>query len=245
MTKSFNPSRVLRRLGRARRGLMGRARAWWSSVPAHVVTAEVVTPASGIGSDADLKTRFCGVPFEHFELLPNGDVFQCCPTWLPSSAGNFRAASGNEVWNSKQAQAVRASILDGSFSFCRRNLCPHIQSGDLPTIAQARENPAQRDIIDNKKTIVEGIPAFLNLCNDLSCNLSCPSCRVEKINHVRGDGYDLAKELQDKVVASFLSEPSDQAFTLSITGSGDPFGSEGLPRVPVRLRWRQVPKHED
>ena len=178
-----------------------------------------------IGSDADLKNRFCAAPFEHFALIDDGSVFQCCPLWLPPSAGNLRFSSGDQVWNSKQAQEVRASILDGSFSSCDRTVCPHIQAGSLPTIEQARMNPAYRRIIDEKKTIVEGIPVFLNLCHDRSCNLSCPSCRCEKINHVRGEEYDLAQELQDKLVATYLSEPSEQAFTLSITGSGDPFGS--------------------
>ena len=178
-----------------------------------------------IGSDADLKNRFCPEPFENFSLFEDGKVFQCCPAWLPFSAGNFLVNNGADVWNSEQAQAIRASILDGSFSYCNRSVCPKIQAGTLPTIAQARNQPLYRAIIDEKKTVINGIPRFLNLCNDLSCNLSCPSCRVAKINHVTGEGYDRAQQLQDKVVAAYLSEPSEQAFTLSITGSGDPFAS--------------------
>ena len=178
-----------------------------------------------IGSDADLKNRFCPEPFEHFALFEDGKVFQCCPAWLPVSAGNFLDGGDADVWNSEQAQAVRASILDGSFSHCSKTLCPKIQAGSLPTIAQARKNSKYRAIIDGKKTVIAGIPSLLNLCNDLSCNLSCPSCRVAKINHVTGEGYDRAKQLQDRVVTTYLNEPSDQIFTLSITGSGDPFAS--------------------
>ena len=221
MTTSLNCSGALRRLSGLRgNGLFIRLGSWLQDFRPRSAERKPT-----IGSDADLKNRFCAAPFEHFALLRDGRVFQCCPTWLPPSAGNFRISSGDDVWNSKEAQAVRASILDGSFSSCDRTFCPHIQAGSLPTIAEARENPAYRAIIDEKKTIVEGIPVLLNLCHDLSCNLSCPSCRCEKISHVRGEDYDLAKELQDKLVATYLSEPSEQAFTLSITGSGDPFGS--------------------
>jgi molybdenum cofactor biosynthesis enzyme MoaA len=179
-----------------------------------------------VGSEEDLKNRFCPQPFDFFELQGDGRVFQCCPSWLPTSAGNFRLSSGEEVWNSQQAQAVRASILDGSFSSCRKSICPRIESGGLPTIASARRNPHYRAIIDGKKTVMEGIPRYLNLCYDRSCNLSCPSCRVEKISHLSGQNYDRARELQEKLLATYLSVPSDQAFTISITGSGDPFGSK-------------------
>ena len=221
MTPSFNSSGVLRRLSSIRgRGLFARLGSWLKDFRPRSAGGK-----PPIGSDADLKNRFCPSPFEHFELNADGQVFQCCPSWLPISAGNFRGSSGEEVWNSKQAQSVRASILDGSFSNCQKTLCPRIQAGSLPTIAEARENPAYRAIIDGKKIIIDGIPLFINMCNDPSCNLSCPSCRLEKISHVRGEGYDHVKELQDKLVATYLSEPSEQAFTLSITGSGDPFGS--------------------
>jgi sulfatase maturation enzyme AslB (radical SAM superfamily) len=220
MKTSFNSSGVPQRLSDSQDTLFMRLGSWLKDFRPRSATG--IPP---IGSDADLKNRFCPTPFEHFELLSDGTVSQCCPDWLPHRAGKFNSGSGDDVWNSKQAQAIRVSILDGSFSSCDRTLCPKIQAGNLPTIEQAKENPAYRAIIDGKKTFIEGIPLFLNLCHDRSCNLSCPSCRCEKINYVRGEDYDRAKELQDKLVATYLSEPSEQAFTLSITGSGDPFGS--------------------
>jgi len=104
-------------------------------------------------------------------------------------------------------------------------LCPVIQARSLPTRAQASRDPRLRDIIAGNKTVVEGIPRLINFSHDKSCNLSCPSCRTQRILHSEGSGFDARKLLQDKLIESFLVKPSDQPFTVSITGTGDPFAS--------------------
>ena len=175
--------------------------------------------------DADLKTRFCARPFESIEMQENGSIYLCCPVWLPTRAGNLVSGNAREIWNSERAQAARAAILDGSFALCDKEMCPEIQAGTLPTIEEARKEPRYREIIDQKKTVIDGIPRFINMSHDRSCNLTCPSCRTQRISHVKGAAYTLTKKLHDKLVAEFLTEPSDQDFTLSVTGSGDPFGS--------------------
>ncbi|MDH3236751.1 MAG: SPASM domain-containing protein, partial [Alphaproteobacteria bacterium] len=170
--------------------------------------------------DADLKTRFCARPFESLEMQENGSIYLCCPVWLPTRAGNLVSGNAREIWNSERARAARAAILDGSFAYCNKEMCPEIQAGTLPTIEEARKDPRHREIIDEKKTVIDGIPRFINFSHDRSCNLTCPSCRTQRISHVKGAAYTLTKKLHDKLVAEFLTEPSDQDFTLSVTGSG-------------------------
>jgi len=175
--------------------------------------------------DANLEGRFCAKPFESIEMQENGSIYLCCPVWVPTRAGNLVSGNAREIWNSERARDIRGAILDGSFAYCNKTLCPEIQAGTLPTIKEAKKDPFVREVIEQKKTVIDGIPRFLNMSHDRSCNLSCPSCRTQKISHVKGMAYNLTKKLHDKFVGEFLDEPSEQDFTLSVTGSGDPFGS--------------------
>jgi MoaA/NifB/PqqE/SkfB family radical SAM enzyme len=172
-----------------------------------------------------LAGKFCGRPFDSFELQENGSVHLCCPAWLRLRAGNLHASSGADIWNSPMAQDIRRGILDGSFRHCNHDLCPEIQAGTLPSRAEAAKHPRYRAIIAENKTRLDGIPAFFNLAHDKSCNLSCPSCRTQRIQFNDGAGYEARKRLQDRLVESFFSAPTEQPFIVSVTGSGDPFAS--------------------
>ena len=77
-----------------------------------------------------------------------------------------------------------------------------------------------------EKDLETPLPTYINFCEDMSCNLKCPSCRVEKILHTRGVVYNKAKQINDKIVKAFLTEPTDRKFLINVTGSGDPFASK-------------------
>lgn len=199
-----------------------------------------------------LKGKFCARPFDSFELQENGSVYLCCPTWLRWRAGNLHDSSAAEIWNSPMAQDIRRGILDGSFKHCNHDLCPEIQAGTLPSRAAAAKNPRYREIIAGNKTRLDGIPAFINLSNDKSCNLACPSCRTQRIQFNDGPGYEARKRLQDRLVETFFTRPSDQPFVVNVTGSGDPFASRifrdflfdldkaKFPRIKVNLQTNGV-----
>jgi MoaA/NifB/PqqE/SkfB family radical SAM enzyme len=176
-------------------------------------------------ASAPLADRFCKRPFESFELQENGSVYLCCPTWLRTRAGNLHAESAAAIWNSPAAQAVRAGIHDGSFRHCNHAICPDIQAGTLPLRRDVASEPRWREIVERKQTEMPGIPAFLNLSNDKSCNLACPSCRTDRIQFNSGPGYEARLALQKKLEAAFFAEPTGQDVLLSVTGSGDPFAS--------------------
>jgi len=173
----------------------------------------------------DLKSRFCPAPFCNFELHETGRVFLCCDAWLPTAVGNLNVQDADSIWNSTQAQAVRRSILDGSYTHCNHGLCGRIVENNLPTRDEARKNPVYRDIIDNGRVVLEQPATFISLMNDRSCNLTCPSCRVSRVNFTKGRGYEIRKRLQQRLESSFFSEPTDRVFTVKVTGSGDAFAS--------------------
>ena len=79
---------------------------------------------------------FCSQPFNRFEVLggggERGDVFFCCQSWLPKSIGNMKDQPVEQVWNSRAARDIRRSVLDGSFRYCKADVCPYLQRVDGP-----------------------------------------------------------------------------------------------------------------
>jgi sulfatase maturation enzyme AslB (radical SAM superfamily) len=155
-----------------------------------------------------------------------------------------------DQFNSATAQEVRRTILDGSFTYCHKLLCPAIQNNKLPTRDEVTE-PRYRKIID--EGIVSGLePVHVGLDYDDSCNLSCPSCRTTLVQYGRGPEYEKRKAIQDQIIKYVFDKPHSQRILVTITGSGDPFGAKlfrdllfGLdgslyPNVQIRLHTNGV-----
>jgi len=201
------------------------------------------TSSEGEGSAPGngLKQRFhglvCSKPFTWFEVSrgnEEGEVFVCCPSWLNRPIGNLTRQSVAEVWNSKPAQEIRHSILDGSFRYCDARRCPFLQtvSGPVQRIEDVTDSFLAQ-IIREGITVVPYGPQEINCSYDRSCNLSCPSCRTELI--MEHQNKDRILGIQRKITESALQD----ARLLYITGSGDPFGS------PYFRRWLQAMKRSD
>jgi hypothetical protein len=178
---------------------------------------------------------FCSQPFTRFEVLGGGghrgDVFFCCQNWLPESIGNMKEKPVEAVWNGKKAREIRRSILDGSFRYCKADICPYLQSIDGP-VQRVKDVTDQRlrKIIANQITELPFGPSDIICCFDQSCNLSCPSCRKHIIMETaHADAIlDVQKRLENEALG--------EARLLYITGSGDPFGS------PFFRQWLQTMK---
>lgn len=138
-----------------------------------------VTPVAP-GADPRFAGRFCPQPFRMAQAYDDGTLYFCCPSWLPVSPGNLHDAPIEEVWNSSWAQAVRKSILDGSYRYCSEVNCPRLQGqeGGLEPNESVRD-PYMRKIIDEGLTVLPKGPQDLSVAYDPTCNLSCPSCRTE------------------------------------------------------------------
>lgn len=176
---------------------------------------------------------FCSQPFTRFEILggggQRGDVFYCCQNWLPKSIGNMKERSVADVWNGRTARKIRRSILDGSFRYCKADVCPYLQKIDGPVQrVEDVKDEQMLDIIRKDITVVPFGPRDIICCFDQSCNLSCPSCRTHIIMETEhADAiFDIQKRLENEALAD--------ARLLYITGSGDPFGS------PFFRRWLQT-----
>ena len=72
----------------------------------------------------DLKNYICGVPFNSLEIH-NNVCFVCCPSWLPNKV-ELGEIPLKDVYNSEPIIDIRNSILDGSFKYCSKELCPYL-----------------------------------------------------------------------------------------------------------------------
>lgn len=194
--------------------------------------------------EKNLKNKFCSRPFDFFEAqdLGEGKVFVCCPTWLNVEVGKLTEQSVDEAFNSEINQEVRKSILDGSFKYCNHKLCPMIQNGSLPNKKDIT-NERHLKIIESQQT--KGLaPIEYNLCYDPSCNLSCPSCRVNKIYLTSGPQYERKLTIQQKIINEIFGEPHKNYCKVNVTGSGDPFGSKIFREFLFNIDGEKYPNVE-
>jgi len=193
----------------------------------------------------DLSKKFCKEPWEFIEIgSAKGDevklsfghdrgmsVYNCCPSWVNNNLiGELKYDTNLEsIWNGKKSIEFRKSILDGSFKYCNHTLCPMIQNGSLPNkddIKLGKHGEFYKKIIE-ENILYSGNPNFINLCYDVSCNLSCPSCRKtflflnEKSDKIQ---FDLKLEFQKKLIEYLYT--CKNHVVVNFTGSGDPFGSK-------------------
>jgi len=193
----------------------------------------------------NLNEKFCSRPWEFIEIgSAKGDevklefgfergmsVYNCCPSWIDNNLiGELKYDIDIEsIWNGEKSQEFRKSILDGSFKYCNHKLCPYIQSEKLINKTDIKNNEYGEFY---KKIIEENLlyssnPKFINLCYDVSCNLSCPSCRKnflflnEKTDKVQ---FDLKLKFFNKMMEYLYS--CKEPVVVNFTGSGDPFGSK-------------------
>ena len=196
---------------------------------------------------ADLQGRFCPRPFEvlvsgqstRWNEATNlteqvmGSTYLCdCAAWLPFVAGNVvEADSPDAVWNSDQAQEIRRSVLDGDYSYCSRTMCPAIVNDALPRSAEVTA-PRLRRIIERHETVLDDGPRLIALGHDSSCNLACPSCRVDIVmaNKAQNARLDRAR---DSVILPLLR---DRQVGLHLTSWGDPFASRHYRSILEALR---------
>lgn len=194
----------------------------------------------GMSFKKEIKGRFCDRLFTKFEVNATGDVWLCCPSWLPYNIGNLFKNSVEEIWNSDQAMELRNQVNTDDWKYCQHEYCPLIASDSLPTHEEVLSKPIGK-YIKSKSTYVDELPSFINFCNDNSCNIQCPSCRVHLISNVSGEKYKKSKFLNDKLVEFFLTEPTSREFTISVTGSGDPFGSKIFRDMLIGINGNNFP----
>lgn len=172
-----------------------------------------------------LEDKLCWHPFQYIEVRLDGNVNVCCPEWNPAPIGNLFQEDLETIWNGKKAQAIRGSILDGSYRYCDRNTCPLIENSEQSLIKKT--DSSVNELIDSVKLT----PTHISFVVDNSCNLSCPSCRLSKISQLSKDKQESASFVIKKVLKSAFPYPHNEEKTINIDGSGEVFSSEVYRRL--------------
>lgn len=156
-------------------------------------------------------THSCNSPQRVVTIDTAGLCYLCqCDAWLPISVGNILDFSRLEdVWTNPIAQELQQDIGDKKFTYCAINHCG-VTNSDID------------------------FPVFnVGVNIDESCNLACPSCRKQKINHTSGMIFEQRRSYIDHLVD--LINKFDKPLKLTMSGNGDPLAS--LIMRPLVLNW--------
>ena len=182
----------------------------------------------------DLNNYFCSVPFNSLEIH-NNVCFVCCPSWLPNSIKTDEIPL-KEMWNSEPIIDIRNSILDGSFKYCNKELCPYLSklvNYGVPSGPIVLKESASHI----SPTIINNTPDNVVMNFDRTCNYKCPSCRVDLIVE---DSKGIKRI--EKTIEEIDTHYSANVKTLYITGSGDPFVSVGFRNYLRNFNPKKYPK---
>ena len=187
--------------------------------------------------DIDLKNYICGVPFSSLEIH-NNVCFVCCPSWLPNKV-EISEIPLKDMWNSEPLVDIRNSILDGSFKYCNKELCPYLSKlinyGIADGPIHSKSNSKYKNSILKPNT-----PDYLVMNFDRTCNYKCPSCRVDLIVE-NSEGIKRVEKTIEEIDTYY----SKNVKTLYITGSGDPFVSVGFRNYLRNFDPKKYPKLEN
>jgi len=116
----------------------------------HLITKRLKPDAGG--NAEPLAGRFCLNPFTQFDLEQGGAAFTCCSGWLPTPIGKLsQQQSLMDIWNGQTIQRIRASMYDGSFRYCRHDVCPYIQNNSLPSVEEAEAHPVLGEYVKRRQ----------------------------------------------------------------------------------------------
>ncbi len=169
------------------------------------------------------KGKYCGNPFGDFEVRSDGEIFVCCPSYLPHPVGNLNVIdSPHALRESPRLKSIHASIRDQTFQYCRWLHCEKIMGGHLPMRTPLSSGSY--------------VPRDVRLSYDPSCNLWCPSCRTEKMVLKRERQDELIRKTDDMVLPLLKS-----ARTVMLNGYGDIFSSRVCRHILGSISRSEMP----
>lgn len=160
----------------------------------------------------------CKYPFNRVVVYNDGNVMCCCEG-MKTSFGNIIQNNGEEIWNSVRARIIRLSIINMTYSFCCKEMCPFLQ-GDF------KEDTLLR-IEREREPIASNIPEWVQLNIDYTCNLRCTSCRT-RLRIASGNELERINNIADRLIES---EWLLNAERLSIAGDGEALFSPTYKRL--------------
>jgi organic radical activating enzyme len=154
----------------------------------------------------DIKYK-CFVPFTNVTVDARGRVFVChCDGFVPFPVGHVMDfKTFDEIFSSPEAVKIQESIASGEYNFCAVNHC---------------------GIRYVQKDLHTSLKLFIQI--DISCNITCPSCRERMVfikdEKIIDNLFVLTERMKEWIAHT------DQPVQVELAG-GDPFASILYSRV--------------
>jgi MoaA/NifB/PqqE/SkfB family radical SAM enzyme len=191
--------------------------------------------------EKNYHNKVCLTPFDTIQIGPTGNVSLCgCSGWMPSIIGNILNNTLDEILNSSAAKKIRQSIRDGSYRYCNEKTCGVIANNqliDLQTLTPDEWMPGW-ELFNNDA--VEKFPTQYFIAGDLTCNLSCPSCRTKIIKNSEFI-TNKNNQLLDVFNKNIFNKKSDKHINITLSTSGEVFASSLLLSFLINFPLENYP----
>lgn len=172
--------------------------------------------------------KVCPYPFSRMEM-PGEPFVPCCQSWLKEEY--FALEAGEDPWNGPAAQALRASVLDGSYRYCHLDRCGTtlLDTLDEEPWREMPDLPMSSDnlfALRSGDTIMPDGPSAATLMGDSRCNLACGSCRPEKLQRLDEAGSRRLARMREQ-----LGKYASGLQVLKSAGDGEAFFSPDLREI--------------
>ncbi len=166
---------------------------------------------------------YCKIPFERIEIVPDGNVFNCCPSWLHEPIGNiFEEQNFEKIWNSAAARKIRSTMINNTYERCNHDYCLYLLRGVFKPVKKEEGEYNNDGGADPQKTVLDRGPTIMALNYDPTCNLHCKSCRGRVIT-LSKEKTEFLMKFQKKLLETSLFQNVRE---LIVTGNGDAFASK-------------------
>jgi wyosine [tRNA(Phe)-imidazoG37] synthetase (radical SAM superfamily) len=139
--------------------------------------------------------------------------------------------------SSPLAQSIRQSIIDGTYQYCNETQCGIIVNNGLNT--RDTLPPNVLNLLEDSSKF--DMPYDIRIDGDRTCNLSCPSCRTSVL---KLSDTELAKQynIGNTLYKNLFTKPTAQPIHISVSGSGEVFGSPMLLNLLNQITLTDFPK---
>lgn len=161
----------------------------------------------------------CRTMRSHLEILGNGETRCCCTTFVQQGIGNIFDKKREELWHSVIHKILCLSTENKTFSFCDKSMCPLF-------VAKRQEEWRKSRKPERTYQEIAEVPETLAMGYDLSCNLSCITCR-KKVHIARGEELSMVNRITNLIIKEYL--PSCKFLILA--GAGEVFVSPAYRRI--------------
>ena len=152
-------------------------------------------------------------------------------------------------WNDDFMKSFRESTTNGSFKYCSQKYCPYlsriVNRSDVDRIVDVRsehivtqstwKNIKSHYVSSEEMPWTSKDPKKIHFDFDRSCNLACPSCRLEVVPNQKNDYVE-------KIIESLDRQFCDSVESFLLSGSGDPFYSNPFRTFLQNLDLRKYPR---